>query len=588
MKQRPSLGILARVTMRLGSLPSRQVSWALVVLFTAWVLVDVLLLKLSSGLATSTYDAMVRARVYAAAPDPRIVIVDIDEASLLRMGKEFGRWPWPRDTLATVLEHIEKQQPAAVVWDIVFSDADRLSPGGDAAFNAAVLRSEHSHFSVVRLPEKNDGLSQITRKELPGFWLPAATNTARTGPDSVTTVALIPPALPAVAAGRMGYNNGYVDSDGVLRRFRYSETLGDGSIIQSLPLSVANSIKNTINLGAVSAHFDWSSDTFKSKNELFVWRKNANIYPLVPFADVFAQADGGAPLQAVPSFAGKVVIIGATAPSLHDVHATPLSPMQAGVDSLATAIDNKLNNRHIAELPRWLQAMLAVLLCVGIALWVRVHSAASLAPALLLLPASLLGISYASLNGLPLFIDLNLAAGLGLVFLAALRFWNSWRRQYWSALPLDNDKAKRPLQGLWALSSEAPWLNAALDRLIDAIETHAPQCRLVTPDVSVSWPATPHWPELARFIAISGPYAQLLASQKSLGEAILRISKLGEVRSTDLQIMQAALTREALCAAALTSWAALAQSPTAKALQLEATVESITAPTLQPAASSAS
>ena len=587
MKQRPALGIFARVTMRLGSLPARQVSWALVVLFTAWVLADVLMLKVSSGLATSTYDAMVRARVYAAAPDPRIVIVDVDEASLLRMSKEFGRWPWPRDTLATVLEHIEKQQPAAVVWDIVFSDADRVSPGGDAAFNAAVLRSEHSHFSVVRLPEKNDGLSKITRKELPGFWLPASTNKLSTGTDKTATVALIPPALPAVAAGRMGYNNGYVDSDGVLRRFRYAETLSDGSIIQSLPLSVANSVKSTINLGAPRAHIDWSTDTFKSKNELFLWRKNANIYPLVPFADVFELADGGAPLQAVPSFVGKVVIIGATAPSLHDVHATPLSPMQAGVDSLATAIDNKLNNRHIAELPRWLQAMLAVLLCVGIALWVRVHSAASLAPALLLLPASLLGISYASLNGSPVFIDLNLAAGLGLVFLAALRFWNSWRRQYWSELPFYEDGAERPLQGLWAWSSEVPWLNATLDRLIDALETHAPQCRLITPDVNVNWPATPHWPELACFVAISGPHAQLLIAQKSLGQAILRISKLGEVRNTDLQIMPAALTRAALCAAALISWATLAQPPKTKAPQLETTVEPIATSTSHPPASPA-
>ena len=68
----------------------------------------------------------------------------IDEASLARMGKEFGRWPWPRDTLASVLTHIERQQPAAIVWDIVFSDADRLSPGGDAAFNAAAARSRHS------------------------------------------------------------------------------------------------------------------------------------------------------------------------------------------------------------------------------------------------------------------------------------------------------------------------------------------------------------------------------------------------------------------------------------------------------------
>ena len=141
-----------RQLQRVGAWPARRVTWGLVLLFAVWVLLDVFVLKLTGGLANSTFDAMVRARVVVAAPDPRVVIIDIDEASLARMGPEFGRWPWPRDTLATVLEHIEAQQPAAVVWDILFSDADRMSPGGDAAFNEAAKRSAHSHFSVVRLP----------------------------------------------------------------------------------------------------------------------------------------------------------------------------------------------------------------------------------------------------------------------------------------------------------------------------------------------------------------------------------------------------------------------------------------------------
>ena len=548
----PKAGLIKALTLRAGSLPPARVMWALVLLFIVWALVDVLLLRFSGGLAQSSFDAMVRARVYAAAPDPRIVIVDIDEASLLRMSKEFGRWPWPRDTLASVLEHIEKQQPAAVVWDVVFSDVDRLSPGGDAAFNAAALRSKHSHFSVVRLPPKNDALSQITRKQLPGLWLPEVVSGIGTA-----TVALITPALPAVAAARMGYNNGYVDSDGVLRRFRYAELLGDGSSIQSLPLSVADAI----NPGFSRARKQGASSIFKPVDELVEWRKTANSYPLVAFADVFAQADGGVLLKPVPSFAGKVVIIGATAPSLHDVHPTPLSPMQTGVDSLATVIDNALNDRHLAELPRWLQALLAAALCVGIALWVRVRSVASLAPALVLLPASLLGISYLSLNGLPVFVDLNLAAGLGLLFLAALRVWNGWRRQYWSLVA--DDGAAAQLQALWTWHSEAPWLDAALDRLIDAIETHAPSCRVITPDINVSWPTTLHWPELAGYVAITGPHAALESVRDVLTQAILKIEHLGRVQSAGLKLLPLSSSRNTLCLQAMVEWAALAKTTSA-------------------------
>lgn len=182
-----------RLLATLASWSDRSVHGVLVLLFSAWVIVDVLFLGVTGGLAQSTYDGMVRGRLTAAPHDPRIVIVDIDEAALARMAPEFGRWPWPRDTLATVLDHVESQQPQAVVWDIVFSDVDRLSPGGDAAFDEAARRSTHSHFSVVRLPKANDDKSQVTQKNLPTLWVRQGTQT----PDAPPTLALIPQFCPA-------------------------------------------------------------------------------------------------------------------------------------------------------------------------------------------------------------------------------------------------------------------------------------------------------------------------------------------------------------------------------------------------------
>lgn len=537
--------------LRIGSWPAVRVTWGLVGLFCTWLLADVLFLGIGSGIAQSSYDAMVRMRLYAAAPDPRIVIIDIDEASLLRMGSQFGRWPWPRDTLAAVLDHVGKQQPAAVVWDVVFSDADRLSPGGDAAFDAAVRRSNKNHFSVVRLPPANDGLSQITRQVLPGLWLPHDTQKVAGGRAS--TVALIPPVLPAVASGRLGYNNGYVDSDGVLRRFRYSEVLADGSAIQSLPLSIHRDINAAVH--AAQGRFPVSG--LRPADELVAWRKKAGVYPTVSFADVFALADGSAPLSRVPDFAGKVVIIGSTAPSLHDVHPTPLSPTQAGVDSLATVIDNALHERRIAELPRWFQVLLAAALCVGIALWVRVRGVASLAPAILVLPASLLGVSYLSLHGLPLFIDLHLTAGIGLAFLAALRIWNGWRRDYWSSVEDFGGGA----QGIWCWRSEAPWVDAALDRTMDALEQHAPHCRIITPDISMPWPPSLHWPELAGYLAICGPREELEKTQQALGLSISGIDSLRRLNHDVLRTLPGDASRAAICAAAMSGWADLALNP---------------------------
>jgi len=540
-----------KLTTSVGSLPARRVTWGLVFIFSIWVLLDIFVLKFTHGLTHSSYDAMVRARLFVAAPDPRLIIIDIDEASLARMGKEFGRWPWPRDTLATVLDYVERQQPAAVVWDILFSDVDRLNPGGDAAFNEAAKRSQHSHFAIVRLPKANDAASQITRTALPGLWVESSSSPQLRSAAKEATVALIPPALPALASGRLGFNNGYVDADGMLRRYRYTETLDDGSMIQSIPMSVFGTVSSVGHVNGLPR----GANLIQEKDELISWRKVASAYPHVSFADVFAQAEGDMPRADVPTFAGKIIIVGATAPSLHDIHATPLSSTQAGVDSLATVLDNALNQRHMHELPHWLQAALAIALCAGLALWVQVKSAASLAPALLALPTALMAISYLSLNGLPVFLDLHLSAGLALLFLSVLGYWNKLRRDHWCSPPVETTQ---PLS-IWAWERNDAWGEGALDRLIDAVERYAPDCRVVLCDANKPrWSWSLRWPELARFAALVGPQESMQAALHKLEPALRQLAQ----RSSEPVLHGPGSNREHLAKGVFLAWAALGKVDT--------------------------
>src|SRR5436189_2422287 len=54
-----------------------------------------------------------------------VVIVDIDEESL----RKLGQWPWPRTRVADLITSLTKLGAAAIAFDIVFSEPDRLSPG---------------------------------------------------------------------------------------------------------------------------------------------------------------------------------------------------------------------------------------------------------------------------------------------------------------------------------------------------------------------------------------------------------------------------------------------------------------------------
>ncbi|MBS0441537.1 MAG: CHASE2 domain-containing protein, partial [Proteobacteria bacterium] len=75
-------------------------------------------------------DARLRATV-PGTKDTRIVIVDVDDASLARI----GRWPWPRERLAALAEELFARQRAALVgFDMVFAEPE----AGDAALARAL------------------------------------------------------------------------------------------------------------------------------------------------------------------------------------------------------------------------------------------------------------------------------------------------------------------------------------------------------------------------------------------------------------------------------------------------------------------
>lgn len=56
--------------------------------------------------------------------DLPVRVVDIDEASL----RELGQWPWPRDRMAMLVDRLSALGAAAIAFDVLFSEPDRLSP----------------------------------------------------------------------------------------------------------------------------------------------------------------------------------------------------------------------------------------------------------------------------------------------------------------------------------------------------------------------------------------------------------------------------------------------------------------------------
>ena len=97
--------------------------------------------ELLKPLENRLLDRFVKAQAGSVAPDPDIVLVDIDEKSLANMQKDAGRWPWPRVVHADLIEGLAEQKPRAIVFDLMFAEADRFRPHDDAAFAGNVRAS---------------------------------------------------------------------------------------------------------------------------------------------------------------------------------------------------------------------------------------------------------------------------------------------------------------------------------------------------------------------------------------------------------------------------------------------------------------
>ncbi|HEU0220069.1 MAG TPA: CHASE2 domain-containing protein [Gallionella sp.] len=378
-------------------------------LFTVFAVLDATVLHATAEMRQATFDAMVRYRLIVPKPDPDIVIVDINEASLAAMAKDYGRWPWPRQVMGEFVEQVEKQQPRAVVFDILFSDADVYNPDSDAYFNDAIASTNNTFFPMLRLDPESDRLSQVKPAMIPGV-LPGAQ------PDANATVAVVLPHFQAALdGGRLGLHNIYPDADNVAREYTvYRDDYG--WMLPSLPARIAREL-------------GWGEPA--AQRVLLNWRGKPFTYRYVSFSDVYTDMGSKEKKRPQDEFKGKIVIIGSTAPSLFDIKATPLDKMHPGVEILATAIDN-FKHGDALRYPEWRFAyLLLTLAIVWLTAWsfYRDTGRDKIDRAFGLSQFVLIAISYASINLTTTYINLTGPVTVGVAYFTLARLYSTatWR-----------------------------------------------------------------------------------------------------------------------------------------------------------------
>ena len=347
-----------------------------------------LLLSLRA-LAFDGYQRLAPAPQWADSP---VRVVAIDETAL----QQFGQWPWPRSTISRLTEELGAAGAAAIVFDVMFAEADRTSPEQMLAWlppeQSRTLRPvianwpTHDSAFAETLARHPTVLAGVLHHEGDAAF-PIKAGFASAGDDPLPFLARFEaysgslPALTEAARG-VGFINWLPDRDQVIRRVpllaRQGDTIAPSLTLEALRVAQGAStyIVRSSNASGATA-FGQHTGVNEVRVGDFTVPTDAN-------SDIWIHFRYSAPERYISAatvisgeldpneVSGRIVLIGATAPGLLDLRATPLNASIAGAEVHQQILEQMLSGRFLTRPDfapglEWLVGVLAVLLISVIA-----------------------------------------------------------------------------------------------------------------------------------------------------------------------------------------------------------------------------
>ncbi|MGB6769947.1 MAG: adenylate/guanylate cyclase domain-containing protein [Methyloceanibacter sp.] len=301
-------------------------------------------------------------------PSLPLRIVDVDEESL----KRIGQWPWPRTVLADLVRKLRDNGAAAIGFDMVFPEPDRMSPANALRFwpqsdALAGLREE-----VEKLPSNDQVLAEAIGQGavVLGF---IATPQAGSIPQSKAGFAnsgddprLFAPAFPGAAASLpelqdkasgAGSLNWLPEHDQIIRRIAMVVQVGD----KLYPSFAADLLRlaQGASTYVVKSSGASSEQSFGAKTGIVKIRIGDYEVPTEADGQMWIRFSKQAKERYLPAWrvlngeigkediAGRLAIIGTSAAGLLDLRATPLEAAVPGVELHAQAIEQILQGSFL-------------------------------------------------------------------------------------------------------------------------------------------------------------------------------------------------------------------------------------------------
>ncbi len=302
---------------------TRSILFALVALTCTGVALITYATSLLATLEGTTIDARFSIRGPQRAPS-NIVIVGIDDATLSTLSAY--QWPFPRRVEGELINRINSQHPAAIAFDVEFAAMTDVNRD-EVPFLDAIYKTEPPGIHAPRIvfsttETEPNGDSQFLGESADG---------------------LIKQGVPM----RIGNGNFVVDPGDIYRRMVYS--LGG---LKAFAVVAAEA----------ATHRTVPRSSFQGRTVYIDYVGPAFTFHYVPYVTALRGK--------LPSnfFRGKIVVVGAVAPVLQDIHATSTDPLMPGPEIQANAIETVLRGLPLIGAPGWVNIVLIVLLGTAIPL----------------------------------------------------------------------------------------------------------------------------------------------------------------------------------------------------------------------------
>jgi adenylate cyclase len=272
-----------------------------------------------SGLNASLNDKLLPIHT----PSSEIVIVAIDNESI----QEIGVWPWPRSIHAAIIDKLTQYDAEVIGYDVTFSESssENEDTGLQDALetNPNILLASEATLSIAKgaLPQSTQILEPLGQFQ----------NVANFGTTTLLT-----------------------DGDGIVRRASLVFEQ-DGILQKSFALQIAELSDTTI---------DWQQYLDEHGVYSIPYTSGPESFSIISANDVIS---GSASKNL---FENKIVLVGSTAPNLHDAFLTPMDhgQLMSGVELQANIIQGLQEGRVLDTIPINTRGILYLILAAALAL----------------------------------------------------------------------------------------------------------------------------------------------------------------------------------------------------------------------------